>query len=76
VIHAMKTKTHFQGTHYSWYNICKCELRLDEDQMRRFRTECFAANDFLGQGAEMPPDLLADRKDTVATHLNQLLEVP
>jgi hypothetical protein len=60
----------------AWEGSGKCAVDLNEDQMRRFRTECFNAIDLLGKRAGLPPEVLAGRKDAVAKQLNRLLEAP
>ena len=54
----------------------QCALHLDGGRVRKFRDQCFEAIDTLGERAEIPPEVLAGRKDAVAQQLDQILQIP
>jgi hypothetical protein len=54
----------------------QCALHLDGGQFRKFRDQCFEAIETLGERAEIPPEVLAGRKDAVARQLDRILQIP
>ena len=54
----------------------QCALHLDGGRVRKFRDQCFEAIDTLGERAEIPPEVLAGRKDAVAQQLDRILQIP
>lgn len=55
----------------AWDGTGQYSLRLDESRFRKFRVQCYRAIDCLGARAEIPPEVLAGRKEAV---VQQLLE--
>ena len=60
----------------AWDRTRQCALHLDEGQFRKFRDQCFEAIETLGERAEIPPEVLAGRKDAIAQQLDQILQIP
>jgi hypothetical protein len=60
----------------AWDCTRQCALHLDGDQFRKFRDQCFEAIETLGERAEIPPEVLAGRKDAVAQQLDRILQIP
>jgi hypothetical protein len=55
----------------AWDGTGQCSVRLYGSQFRKFRVQCYRAIDALGARAEIPPEVLAGRKEAV---VQQLLE--
>jgi hypothetical protein len=60
----------------AWDRTRQCALHLDGDQFRKFGDHCFQAIETLGERAEIPPEVLAGRKDAVAQQLDRILQFP
>jgi hypothetical protein len=56
-----------------WDRTRQCTLRVDLEQFQEFRERGFEAIDTLGGRAEIPPEVLAGRKEAVARQLDSIL---
>ena len=60
----------------AWDRTRQCARRMDGGRFRKFRDQCFEAIETLGERAEIPPEVLAGRKDAVARQLDRILQIP
>lgn len=60
----------------AWDRTRECHLWVNQDQLLKFRAECFEAIDELGERAGIPPDQRQGRKAVVGRQLNRLIDTP
>jgi hypothetical protein len=59
----------------AWDRLGKCELSLDEEQLRTFRRQCLGSISALGKRAGIPVELLLSRREAVAAQLRPILSL-